>query len=205
VFDENDFPFSQLHSNAGAQLRANILLLPPMLCNSHGDDVVAGHLAHGVNPVTNQIVENNGVQVEEISEEQDHIALDAGSSMEPVAAPDLAEPSSDCASSNRQRSAPESGPISPTPRATSEFDTQQAAVPNPALRVISRLGSSTPSGSAVDSVVQEISTSAQVLDLPVPVANAHTRPHQDKNWKRAMDEDFFALQKNKTWHLVLAD
>jgi hypothetical protein len=31
VFDENIFPFSELHSNAGAHLRAELLLLPPEL------------------------------------------------------------------------------------------------------------------------------------------------------------------------------
>jgi hypothetical protein len=34
VFDENVFPFSKLHSNAGARLRSEILLLPPSLLNS---------------------------------------------------------------------------------------------------------------------------------------------------------------------------
>nr|AAU90262.1 integrase core domain containing protein [Oryza sativa Japonica Group]ABF97857.1 retrotransposon protein, putative, Ty1-copia subclass, expressed [Oryza sativa Japonica Group] len=33
VFDENIFPFSQLHSNAGARLRSEILLLPSTLLN----------------------------------------------------------------------------------------------------------------------------------------------------------------------------
>jgi hypothetical protein len=69
VFDGNDFPFSQLHSNTGAQLHAKIPLLPPMLHNYHGGDLVDGHLALGANPVANQIVENHGVQAEEISEE----------------------------------------------------------------------------------------------------------------------------------------
>jgi histone deacetylase 1/2 len=31
TFDENVFPFSRLHSNAGARLRSEILLLPPFL------------------------------------------------------------------------------------------------------------------------------------------------------------------------------
>lgn len=35
VFDENDFPFSQLHSNAGARLRAEISLLPTIFYHSH--------------------------------------------------------------------------------------------------------------------------------------------------------------------------
>jgi hypothetical protein len=35
VFDENIFPFSKLHKNAGAKLRSEILLLPPVLLPSH--------------------------------------------------------------------------------------------------------------------------------------------------------------------------
>jgi hypothetical protein len=66
VFDESDFPFSQLHSNAGAQLRAENLLLPPSLHNFHGDEAVADHRAHGANPV----VENGVVQAEEFIKEQ---------------------------------------------------------------------------------------------------------------------------------------
>ena len=34
VFDESIFPFSKLHPNAGAQLRAEVNLLPPTLLNS---------------------------------------------------------------------------------------------------------------------------------------------------------------------------
>jgi hypothetical protein len=25
---------------------------------------------------------------------------------------------------------------------------------------------------------------------------------QDKDWKKAMDDEFLALQRNRTWHLV---
>ena len=41
VFDENIFPFASLHPNAGAQLRAEIALLPDMLRNpSAGDSIL---------------------------------------------------------------------------------------------------------------------------------------------------------------------
>jgi hypothetical protein len=41
TFDENVFPFSRLHENAGARLRAEILLLPPSFRNSDsGDELV---------------------------------------------------------------------------------------------------------------------------------------------------------------------
>jgi hypothetical protein len=33
VFDEDIYPFAQLHPNAGARLRFEILLLPPSLLN----------------------------------------------------------------------------------------------------------------------------------------------------------------------------
>ena len=45
VFDENVFPFSKLHSNAGARLRSEILLLPPSLLNSSvGEQTVDDHI-----------------------------------------------------------------------------------------------------------------------------------------------------------------
>jgi hypothetical protein len=37
IFDETVFPFSSLHPNAGAQLKAKLLLLHPMMCTNHGD------------------------------------------------------------------------------------------------------------------------------------------------------------------------
>ena len=46
VFDEHVFPFAELHPNAGARLRYEILLLPPTLTNpSHdfGDDNSSDH------------------------------------------------------------------------------------------------------------------------------------------------------------------
>jgi hypothetical protein len=49
VFDENELPFSQLHPNVGSQLCAEILLLPPMLRNSHEPGLVEGHRTIGAN------------------------------------------------------------------------------------------------------------------------------------------------------------
>jgi hypothetical protein len=88
VFDENIFPFSKLHSNARAQLCAKILLLPPSLRNFHGDAVVAGHRAHGANPVVEYVV----VHAEEVTnlQEEEHGAIsesakDAENVTDPVA------------------------------------------------------------------------------------------------------------------------
>lgn len=46
------FSFSKLHANAGARLCSKILLLPPTLCNSHGDESVNDHLTNGANANT---------------------------------------------------------------------------------------------------------------------------------------------------------
>jgi hypothetical protein len=64
VFDENVFPFTQLHSNAGVHLRAEILLLPPTLCNTHEYEQVDKLMANGANPGA----ENGGVQEEHVEE-----------------------------------------------------------------------------------------------------------------------------------------
>jgi hypothetical protein len=59
VFDENVFPFSKLHDNAGARLRAEILLLPSSLRNpSSGDDLVVDHMSHDTR--TNNFCEETG-------------------------------------------------------------------------------------------------------------------------------------------------
>ena len=53
IFDENIFPFSQLHSNVGARLRSEILLLSPTLLNSHifdkGGEHIGGQLINDPN------------------------------------------------------------------------------------------------------------------------------------------------------------
>jgi hypothetical protein len=73
VFDENVFPFASLHSNAGARLRSEILLLPPTLLNPDdstgrgttiGDDHMLDNPEH-----TNTFAEEN-------AENTDHIELD---------------------------------------------------------------------------------------------------------------------------------
>ena len=56
IFDENVFPFASLHPNAGARLRAEILLLSPELLNpsDHGGECSADdHVFNNPNPATN--------------------------------------------------------------------------------------------------------------------------------------------------------
>jgi hypothetical protein len=55
VFDENVFPFSKLHENAGARLHSEILLLPPSLLPSNG-------VANTDLPLLNSHPDNFGTQ-----------------------------------------------------------------------------------------------------------------------------------------------
>jgi hypothetical protein len=65
VFDENVFPFDELHENVGAQLCAEILLVPPPLRNFHGHDIVDDLRAYSANPgsgVDGVLVEQNSAE-----------------------------------------------------------------------------------------------------------------------------------------------
>jgi len=46
VFDEENFPFKELHPNAGARLRSEILLLPSSLRENFGDEQLDDHLTN---------------------------------------------------------------------------------------------------------------------------------------------------------------
>jgi hypothetical protein len=96
------------------------------LCNFHGDAIVADHRAHGANPV----VENVGVQAEEVANvQEEHAAISESveSAMGPVATANLgADPSefsSDHVSAHRCVSVQEFEPISRAPGVSSALDT----------------------------------------------------------------------------------
>jgi hypothetical protein len=55
VFDEDVFPFSTLHPNVGAHLRAEIDLLPPSLRTTHRLELEVDHRANGADPTTESL------------------------------------------------------------------------------------------------------------------------------------------------------
>jgi hypothetical protein len=67
IFDKNVFPFANLHCNAGARLRSEVLLLPSTLLNPEfsyqGARIYGDHVINVSNPVTN----NPGLDSVEIS------------------------------------------------------------------------------------------------------------------------------------------
>jgi hypothetical protein len=71
VFDEEVFPFSKVHSNADAQLHAEILPFPPTLRTSHDYDEIDANQANGANSGIEDVDVQAGVQAEELALSQD--------------------------------------------------------------------------------------------------------------------------------------
>jgi histone deacetylase 1/2 len=76
VFDETIFPFARLHPNAGARLRAEILLLPENSSYTSGDDIVDDRLtnvfpANATNSLPQDRVQQDRVQLANSEEEAD--------------------------------------------------------------------------------------------------------------------------------------
>jgi hypothetical protein len=69
IFDENVFPFSKLHENAGARLRSEILLLPPSLISSNGVANIELPMTNSSPDVFESEITNQSTAVHEIQEE----------------------------------------------------------------------------------------------------------------------------------------
>jgi hypothetical protein len=54
IFDENVFPFAQLHPNARAQLRKELVVLPSHLLNSRGVNCDAPNVTNAFDDVVNR-------------------------------------------------------------------------------------------------------------------------------------------------------
>jgi hypothetical protein len=69
VFDENVFPFAQLHPNAGSRLREEILLLPHSPLTTTGDANIDDYMPLPVVPVVVPPVADTTASPENIAEE----------------------------------------------------------------------------------------------------------------------------------------
>ena len=275
VFDETLFPFSKLHSNAGARLQSEILLLPSHLLNpsqlDHGgennDDPIVTNVS--VNPATNgncEHVENaaTGGDLQDLAlnsatnaperrdfmpdlrtEAQGHAGSTAGQEAETASTRISRQPH------NQQAHAT---PARPDPRARTPATGSTASLSATSSRHTGRAGSTAAggdpgadtgrdpgedspalTGSASPSMpeIQGAGSSAPMDSAAGAAPRASTRlqtgtiqPKQyknmiryanlttagepnnlgealsNKNWKKAMDEEYVALMENKTWHLV---
>ena len=73
VFDETKFPFADLHSNAGALLREEILLLPP-----HLSGIDQGGLNYDDQPLTHPLTNGTFEFCDEIGETRENNEANSG-------------------------------------------------------------------------------------------------------------------------------
>jgi hypothetical protein len=192
VFDESVFPFTKLHPNAGVRLRSKILLLPPSL-------IPPESLHNGVNnlgePTTNfphHVNANCGsstrVQVADFSRPD---CIGSPANVDP------ADSRPDCIGSPASSVPTASAlPIAGTGRghmAPASSSSQQPVVQRPRTRLSE--GIRQPRVYTDDTIrYGMLTTTGEPSSL--------TEALSDANWKKAMDHEFDALVKNKTWHLV---
>lgn len=276
VFDENVYPFANLHPNASARLRAEILLLPSTLLNpssDDGDDNVldpngngslrtnrvhehAGSMENSVendlNPGSNThdfMRQGNflflaGTGAEHGDDPPANAAESAGASSSDHAQASLGAPPAVSGRSAPTPSSPPGGSVRAPARSTRGQDagasssmpprggsstpghadltqptgsgappSEQAGSSPPSDPVATAAPAPTPSSShrPVTRLQQGIRKPKVYTDGTIRYSNLAATPEEsptlqqalvDKNWKRAMDVEFEALLKNKTWHLV---
>jgi hypothetical protein len=245
IFDEQVFPFADLHSNVGARLRSEIELLPPTLFTVSAPfgsttladtDVINDSSTPGANPGENP-------------EQNQHMAPVFVASLQgETGAPtetDLAAPATSASSgslpgstlglsgepANGTRTTQELPRVSHVradgldatrpSAAGSDAPGQSSSAAPPGSAVAS--GSGAPSLPATSSVPPPEQSSLRprtrsqagihkpkqytdgtirygmsAISEPATVLDALA----DNNWKKAMDLEYEALMKNKTWHLV---
>nr|CAD1841078.1 unnamed protein product [Ananas comosus var. bracteatus] len=242
VFDEDVFPFSKLHPNAGARLKSDTLLLSPTL-------VPASLLRSGAECVVDPMINNPAAN---------NLPADTSGSQDPA---DATNPGTGSDGDPPAQSAPDSAPARTLPgRAPvsspddqthlSGCDTRHTAPshPPPSSPVRQQGGTTRPGDDAPVAAEGGNDNPADTEDSPAqvpgssapssaPIEASH-RPHTrlqagvrrpkvytdgtvrygsfassgepqcleealgDRNWKSAMDIEYDALVKNKTWHLV---
>ena len=226
IFDEEVFPFSTLHPNAGARLRAEIALLASGLVPSLEIEQLDDHVFDFTNQTTNG----------------EHAACDnRGSSLSPSTEPEedpASSPANTASASTIPAAVSETPPVDATSHQPSEV--MHPAVPAPTLHPVAGTGGIE---AATDSSAAANGTSAPApRDGPAATATenppgpprprtrlrdgirkpkvytddtvrygcfiASDKPQSfdealnSRDWKLAMDAEYNALIDNKTWHLV---
>ncbi|WVZ64164.1 hypothetical protein U9M48_013727 [Paspalum notatum var. saurae] len=221
VFDEEIFPFSKLHSNDGSRLRAENLLLPPTLQNPSSEDELEiqsdvqlpapkedfpaapspGSLPHSTAaaPASTPTIPDVSSTTSTSSAPAAPTTAVTISSLrhpEPAASPGLVRggtdsldgtPDSDSPPISEQ--APESGPSAAT---SSPAPDTMAEEQRPRTRL--QAGIRKPKVYSDGTIRYGCFTSSgEPHDLAEALGDTH--------WKTAMEAEYDALMKNKTWHL----
>jgi len=229
VFDESVFPFEKLHPNAGARLHQEILLLPNHLLSGsdHGGQHTDDHMINsssnhpsiddqdrhsGAEHRRNLVVpvHNSHMQVTNIEHE-------VGLSSPSVQGPEP-ESSHDDPSRTQVSGLPSASPGSPAQQQQEQMTSTRSPVASPGSSVHTGNDASlVPATSEVQgrpkTRLQSGIVKPKKLFLGIirhgnlcatgePVC--HQEAMGDDRWRKAVDDEYAALMKNNTWHLVEA-
>ena len=233
IFDENVFPFTELHPNAGARLRSEIL------CYGIGGEHVADQYTNCPSNVFSELnVENqeeSSVQAgvteanSDCTNTQEDLAAGASGSL-----PTSGESGTGAGDSPADRldhqPAATSATVSPPPTGTGVSDRGDEPVNVTAASAwAGELSAAHADGTeGISSAAPQTTMPAASVDRPATRSQSGIRKDKiytdgtvrygfltttgepsttdealaDNNWKEAMDLEYNALMKNKTWHLV---
>jgi hypothetical protein len=207
TFDENIFPFAQLHPNARTRLRHEISLLPSDLRPStfdQGGELSSDHMFNSNNSCDEVCAENKGNSNSATHDDLVSVPIlrstDAGSTQqEGVTLPTGEEANVDTDSPGLANGAnPATDPpvlsALPGPSAPTSFE---PSVEETTIRPRTRL----QSGIRKPKVYTDGTIRYSCLTSSGEPGNLN-EAFGDKHWKEAMDLEYSALMKNKTWHLV---
>jgi hypothetical protein len=214
IFDEHVFPFEGLHDNAGAKLRQEIMLLhPSLLSESHA--FLEGHgLPRSEDEVQQEISEDeNNVRNNSLGtpsqDDRDSLPIGvqdnsvADIDIEAVGALSLIRESGEVATGHRSCSPSKSQPVE-TEQVLHGIDpisTAESRTIDVPLAPVENIKTRSKSGI----FKQKVYTDGTIrYSLSVTTGEPRTLDEAliDKNWRKAMDLEFQALQNNNTWHLV---
>jgi hypothetical protein len=224
VFDEGIFPFSKLHPNAGAKLRSEILLSPSLFSSWPEHATMFDHMpnissSHHFSEETNEQDAGTLVPASAQSPEDSSVPYGSGSSPlgntrpsvdrgenNSITSPDLNLTSGDMTEETMLEdvSAPDPDPIAVSARSSMDANeivpspsttTPNSATTSPRPHTRLQAGVRRPKIYTDGTVRYGFLTSSgepQYLEEAL----------KNKSWKHAMDEEYDALMKNRTWHLV---
>jgi hypothetical protein len=226
VFDQTVYPFSKLNPNVGARLRGEIQLLPSnstfMPSSASGDELIVDSTAHmplipmptNASCLPMNVEKNPGENHAGIQEENVFTAADEGPCSSAQSVVDPIQISAQTAIED---------PKADLPIPASPFShEQESSVDRHMSPAADSMGSSVllPSGGEILLASARPSTRLQhgirkpklytdgTVRYGLLTSSGEPQNHnealRDDKWKKAMDDEFSALQKNRTWHLVPA-
>lgn len=219
IFDEEVLPFAKLHPNAGTRLRSEVLLFPSLFGRTnHGGEQLNGQCDNAPDnapentnpPISDQPADQvfeQQLEPDQLPSQQQVTPVPGSFAVKPPITQVYSRRASQPASESSESQFPEATlqQISETMPESSDISAMsQDVIPPSQHRPVTRLQ-------------QGITKPVVFTDGRVKYTDGRIRygflaasgePHdleeamQSENWRKAMDEEYMALLKNKTWHLV---